>query len=149
MYDVAPEASSSAMGAKKLGWNVSILRAGQFSCPYHFHYSEEELFLVLDGKAMLRQAGRFREVSKGDLIFFANSPDGAHQFYNHTDRPFKFLALSNSNDEFEVAEYPDSKKVIVRKIRKLFEVGTEVGYYKGEEDPSIFWPEKYLRPKQG
>ena len=144
MYDVAPAASSLAIGAKKLGWNVSILRPGQFSCPYHFHYSEEELFIVLDGKAMLRQNNKFREVLKGDLIFFENSPEGAHQFYNHTDRPFKFLALSNCNDELEVAEYPDSKKVMVRKVRKLFETGTEVDYYKGEEDPAKYWPEEAL-----
>jgi uncharacterized cupin superfamily protein len=148
MYDVAPAASASAMGAKKLGWNVSILRPGQFSCPYHFHHSEEELFIVLEGKAMLRQADRFREVSKGDLIFFANSPEGAHQLYNHTDQPFRYFALSNCNDDLEVAEYPDSKKVIVRKIRKLFEAATAVEYYKGEEDPSKFWPKEHIRPNE-
>jgi uncharacterized cupin superfamily protein len=146
LYDIAPAANASVMGAKKLGWNVSILRPGQFSCPYHFHHSEEELFIVLDGKAMLRQNNKFREVQKGDLIFFANSPEGANQIYNHTDQLFKFLGLSNCNDEFEVAEYPDSKKVIVRKIRKLFEVETDVSYFKGEEDPSKFWPKEYIQP---
>src|SRR3954467_14757245 len=72
-YDVAPAAMAKAMGARKLGYNVSILPPGQFTCPYHFHHSEEELFLVLEGRAMLRQADKFREVVKGDLIFFENS----------------------------------------------------------------------------
>jgi uncharacterized cupin superfamily protein len=146
-YEVAPAASAENIGAKKLGFNVSSIKPGEFSCPYHFHYSEEELFLVLEGKAMLRQADRFREVVKGDLIFFANSPEGAHQLYNHTDIPFKYFALSNQNDDFEVAEYPDSKKIMVRKVQKLFEVDTAADYYKGEDDPSKFWPKEHLRKK--
>jgi hypothetical protein len=58
-YDWAPMVSQ--MGAKKLGFNVSILPPGQFSCPYHFHHSEEELFLILEGSAILRQAEHYRE----------------------------------------------------------------------------------------
>ncbi|MEK6705385.1 MAG: cupin domain-containing protein [Bdellovibrionota bacterium] len=129
---------------KEDGFHAEILPPGQFSCPYHFHHSEEELFLVLEGKAMLRQANRFREVSKGDLIFFTNSSDGAHQFYNHSHQPFRFLALSTM-DDFEVCEYPDSKKINVTKIKKVFQGGTDVDYLKDEENPSRFWPKEHLR----
>ena len=69
---MALDALSSRMGAKKLGYNVSRLPPGQFSCPYHFHHSEEELF-TCSPKAAPRfseQAGQFREIEKGDLIFF-------------------------------------------------------------------------------
>ena len=142
-YEVAPAAFSSKMGAKKLGWNVSILPSKEFSCPYHFHHSEEELFLVLEGKATLRQAGKFKEVSKGDLIFFETSAEGAHQFYNHTDQPFKYLALSTL-DPFDICEYPDSKKVNVRKLKKIYQGGTEVAYLKDEENPARYWPKEHL-----
>jgi len=145
-YDVAPAAYSSKLGAKKLGFNVSALPPGQFSCPYHFHHSEEELFLVLDGKAMLRQANQFREVIKGDLIFFSTDPEGAHQFYNHTDRPFKYLALSTL-DELDVCEYPDSKKINVRKLKKIYQAGSEVDYLKDEESPAQYWPKEHLGSK--
>jgi len=134
---------SSEMGAKKLGFHAEILHPKQFSCPYHFHHSEEELFLVLEGKAILRQANQYREVTTGDLIFFTNSPDGAHQFYNHTDRPFKFLGLS-TKDELDVCEYPDSRKVNVRKLRKIFQDGSKVDYWKDENNPAQHWPKKYL-----
>lgn len=144
-YEIAPAACAENMGANKLGFNVSSIAPGEFSAPYHFHHSEEELFLVLEGKAMLRQNNQYREVTKGDLIFFATGPEGAHQFYNHTDQTFKYFALSNCNDPFEVAEYPDSKKVMVRKIKKVFEIDSAVGYFKGEEDPRQFWPKEYLR----
>jgi uncharacterized cupin superfamily protein len=143
-YTTAPAAISDKMGAKKIGYNVSTVPPGKFSCPYHFHHSEEELFLVLEGKAMLRQGDQFREVSKGDLIFFESGPEGAHQFYNHTDQTFIFFALS-TRDELDVCEYPDSKKVLVKKIRTLFQSGTKVDYWEGEKDPAQFWPKKHLR----
>ena len=129
------------MGAQKLGFHAEILAPRCFSCPYHFHHSEEELFLVLEGEATLRQNGQFRRVTKGDLIFFSNTPEGAHQFYNHTDRPFKFLALSTM-DPLEVCEYPDSKKVYVSKIKKVFQAGQEVDYWKDEENPKKYWPKE-------
>jgi uncharacterized cupin superfamily protein len=143
-YEVAPQVSAQEMGAKKLGYNVSILPPGEFTCPYHFHHSEEELFLVLQGKAMLRQNGQFREIVEGDLIFFSADAQGAHQMYNHSDEPFKFFALS-TNDPLDLCEYPDSKKVLVRRLRKIYQAGTEVDYFKDELDPSPQWPKEYLK----
>ncbi len=93
---------------------------------------------------MLRQAGQFREVGKDDLIFFPNRPEGTHQFYNHTDEPFKFLALSTM-DDFEICEYPDSKKINVTRIKKIFQGDSEVEYLKDEQDPRGYWPKEYLR----
>lgn len=131
------------MGANKLGFHCEILPPKAFSCPYHFHHSEEELFIVLEGKAILRQAGKFREVVKGDVVFFANAPEGVRQFYNHSDAPFKFFALS-TKDPFEVCEYPDSRKISVRKIKKTFQDESMVEYWKSEEDPGKYWPKEYL-----
>ncbi len=130
---------SSPLGHPKI---ISACTFGS-SCPYHFHHSEEELFLVLSGKAMLRQNDQFREVVAGDLIHFSNSPEGAHQFYNHTDQPFRFLALSTI-DALEVCEYPDSGKIMVGKLRKVFQKDSAVEYIKGEETPANKWPKQYL-----
>jgi uncharacterized cupin superfamily protein len=130
---------SQAVGAKKLGFHLEDLLPGKYSCPYHFHHAEEELFLVMDGAAMLRQNGKFREVKKGDLIFFQTGPEGAHQFYNHTDKPFRFLALSTMED-LEVCEYPDSGKINVVRVKKIFSAERTLEYLEGEEDPGRFWP---------
>ncbi|MGZ3802403.1 MAG: cupin domain-containing protein, partial [Bdellovibrio sp.] len=105
-------ASSSAPIASlwetsKLGFHVEVLAPGAFSCPYHFHDQEEELFIVLKGSAMVRQHEEFYEVNEGDLVIFKTGV--AHQFYNHTEKPFRFFALSNKCPE-EVCEYPDSNK---------------------------------------
>jgi uncharacterized cupin superfamily protein len=137
-YEYEYNRPAGPMGAKKLGFNVCTVPPGQYSCPYHFHHSEEELFLVLEGRGMLRQNGRFREISRGDLIFFPTGPEGAHQFHNPTQEPLKLLAIS-TRDELEVAEYPDSGKLMVARLRKVFQLGSAVPYETGEQDPGRFW----------
>ncbi len=145
-YETAPAAFSSKLGAKKLGWNVALLPPGKFSCPYHFHHSEEEVFLVLEGRAILRQPNGYREIEKGDLIFFATTPEGAHQIYNHTDKPLKYLALS-SLDPLDLGEFPDSGKISVRKLKQVFQAGSAVDYWTDEKDPARFWPSEQLRKR--
>ncbi len=127
------------MGAEKLGFHVEILEPKKFSCPYHFHHLEEELLIVFEGNAMLRQSNEFRELKPGDIVHFKPGPEAAHHIYNHTDKPFKFFALSIM-DYSEVCEYPDSQKIMVAKIKKVFQRGKEVPYITGEESPEQNWP---------
>jgi uncharacterized cupin superfamily protein len=131
------------MGAKKLGFNVRTIPPGEFSCPYHFHQSEEELFLILEGKGTLRQANQFREISEGDLIFLQTGAPGAHQIYNHTSSELRLLAISN-RDTNELVEYPDSRKIYDSKTKKLTQSGNEVDYWKDELDPGRFWPNEIV-----
>ena len=130
-------------GAKKLGFHVEVLDPKNFSCPYHFHEHEEELFYVLDGEAIVRCNGKFRKVGPGDLIFYSVGPDTAHNMYNHTDKPFKFLAISNNDPGNDVCHYPDSKKHTTK--YGVMQNGIDVNYFKDEEDPAKYWPENALR----
>jgi len=43
--------------ASKLGISVDIVRARYALLPYHFHYAQEEAFVVLEGSGTLRVAG--------------------------------------------------------------------------------------------
>ncbi len=43
--------------AKKLGAGFDIVPPGKRSCPYHFHYAQEEMFVILEGEGTLRVAG--------------------------------------------------------------------------------------------
>ncbi|MGZ3782877.1 MAG: hypothetical protein ACXVCY_19695, partial [Pseudobdellovibrionaceae bacterium] len=73
----------------------------------------------------------------------------AHQFYNHTEKPFRFFALSNKCPE-EVCEYPDSNKKWDRKQKKLFQNGVEVDdYWLGEENPDLKWPIEIIKGRRG
>lgn len=133
---------SSNWKSEELGFHVERLLPKAFSCPYHLHEKEEELFLVIDGSAYVRQDGEFYVVNKGDLILFKKG--SAHQFYNHTNSDFKFLALSNKAPD-EIVHYPDSNKKWNRTKKELTQNGESVeNYWKDEESPEKFWPKEII-----
>lgn len=119
------------------------MNPGAFSCPYHFHHHEEELFIAFKGSALVRQDGEFFEMKEGDLVVFKTGT--AHQFYNHTKSPFLFFALSNK-DANEICEYPDSQKLWNRKEKKLFQNEHEIeDYWKDEEHPEKKWSVEFFK----
>lgn len=95
--------------ALKLGASVDILPPGKRGCPYHFHYEEEEMFIVLEGEGTLRVAGEMLPVREGDIMFIPPGPDYPHQILNTSDKPLKFLSISTMANT-EICEYPDSGK---------------------------------------
>ncbi len=137
---------SRALGTKKLGFHIEILSPNKYSCPYHYHESEEELFFILEGEATLRQNNNYQRVSKGNLIFFGLGEEYTHQLYNHTDKDFKFIAISNL-DKLDITVYPDSNKINVRNNRRIFQLKNAVPYLTDEEDPSIYWDKSQLIDK--
>ena len=44
--------------AQKLGASVDIVAPGKRSCPYHFHYAQEEMFVILEGVGTPARGGR-------------------------------------------------------------------------------------------
>ncbi|WP_340003528.1 cupin domain-containing protein [Paenibacillus sp. FSL K6-0276] len=91
------------VGSKHLVFDIRSLDPNKYSFPYHFHRNAEEIFVILAGKAMLRTPEGFKEVSEGDVIFFEIGPDGAHQLYNHTEAPCRYLDL-RTNQGIDVCE---------------------------------------------
>jgi uncharacterized cupin superfamily protein len=125
--------------ARRLDVAMTRLAPGQVSCPYHFHHAEEELFFVLEGSGTLRYAGEERRLRPGDLVACPPGPDGAHQLINDGAAPLVYLAISTV-EPWEVCEYPDSEKVLVRTKRPdgtrafgaIFPRGAAVDYFHGE-----------------
>ena len=130
---------SDHIGAKKLGYNLTVLPPGKVQCPFHCHHGEEEMFLILEGEGELRFGDRRYPIRKHDVIA---CPTGdrqtAHQIINTGSTPMRYLALSNLA-EIEVCEYPDSDKIGVHAddssgpgVHKMYRSGTTVDYYDGE-----------------
>src|SRR5947208_56714 len=97
-------------GSERLGLSLWELPPGEAAYPYHFHYAEEELILVLEGQPSLRSEEGWRELDEGEVIAFPRGEDGAHQLLNRTPETVRFLAFS-SNGEPDVVMYPDSGKL--------------------------------------
>ena len=70
-FDVARK-----LGAKKLGYHLTVLPPGKRAFPYHFHHVNEELFLVLDGTGSLRWPEGETPLQPGDLIACPPGPAG-------------------------------------------------------------------------
>ena len=127
------------IGAKKLGYNVSVCPPGKSVCPFHNHRINEEMFFILEGEGLLRFGNKEYPLRKFDFV--ACPPGGhemAHQMINTGKADLKYIALSTMIRE-EVCEYPDSNKVGVfigeqgtREYRKLFIANTNVPYATGE-----------------
>ncbi|WP_439541838.1 cupin domain-containing protein [Hyphomicrobium sp.] len=127
------------IGAKKLGYNLTVLPPGKVQCPFHSHHGEEEMFLILEGEGELRFGTARYKIRKHDVIACpTGGPEVAHQIINTGTTTMRYLALSNLSD-IDACEYPDSGKVSIvtgtsndSGLRKIFRAEATVDYYDGE-----------------
>lgn len=111
LYDSLSARLARGTAARKLGASIDIVAPGKRSCPYHFHYAQEEMFIVLEGQGSLRVAGEMLPIRAGDIAFIPPGPEYPHQIVNTSDAPLKYLSIS-TRDSPEVVEYPDSGKYL-------------------------------------
>lgn len=125
-------------GAKQLLFEIRSLDPGKYSYPYHFHRSAEEIFVILSGRAMLRTPTGIQEVQEGDTVFFETGPDGAHQLFNHSGEPCRYLDL-RTNLGIDICEYPDSGKINILPYEEVYQAGAQVDYFEGERNVADKW----------
>ena len=132
------------IGAQKLGYNVTVLKAGKKAYPRHAHRVNEELFLVLEGMGECRIGDETFPIRKGDLIAAPpGGPETAHQLINISpDLDLKVLCISTMESP-DIVEYPDAGNVAFgglfkgadgqqERVRKLFKTDdTKAGYWDG------------------
>jgi uncharacterized cupin superfamily protein len=121
------------IGARRLGYQVVKLSPGARFCPVHAEYSEEELFLVLEGAPSIRTPRETLHCRKGDFIAFPVGPDHAHQVVNESSSEATLLLLGE-NAETAVCYYPESDKVLVStpSERWIMRRSPQLDYYDGE-----------------
>ena len=105
-------AVSAKIGAKKLGYNLTVLPPGKRAFPFHNHRVNEEMFFILEGEGEVRIGPETYPVVKGDVIACPpGGPETAHQLINTSEcDEMRYLAVGTSMSP-EIAEFPDSDKV--------------------------------------
>ena len=88
---------------------------------------------MLAGQGEARTPERNLMFSAGDCLLFA--PGEAHQLTNTGDTDLVYYIITNQ-PEADVMQYPDSNKWFVKPQRRFFRM-QEVGYYEGEDSPSV------------
>lgn len=133
LYDSLTGGVSTGTLARKLGCGVDTVAPGQQSCPYHFHHTQEEMFIILDGEGTLRVAGEHLPIKAGDVIFIPCGPDYPHHILNTSQQALSYLSIS-TQERPEVCEYPDSGKLGVFSRGPSFLQRRENGldYWDGE-----------------
>ncbi|OMD38498.1 hypothetical protein BSK49_16355 [Paenibacillus odorifer] len=65
-------------------------------------------------------------------------PEGAHQLYNHSDAPCRYLDL-RTNQGIDICEYPDSGKINILPYQEIYQADEQADYCKGEEHVREKW----------
>jgi uncharacterized cupin superfamily protein len=132
------------VGAKKLGYNITVLPPGKAAFPFHSHRVNEEMFFVLEGEGTIRIGAGRHPIRRGDVIACPRGgPETAHQIVNTSGADLKFLAVSTKLSP-DIAEYPqtgrfgilaefgpgaDGKPVVMRFVGRPAE---SLNYWDGE-----------------
>jgi uncharacterized cupin superfamily protein len=115
------------IGSVELGVSLFELDPGGAVSPIHVHYGNEELLLVLSGRALLRTPEGTRELEPGAIVAFPRGPMGAHQIANASDEPARVLVFSTMNLP-EVTELVTTGTMFLtarRDLRKAFPAGSD------------------------
>jgi len=131
------------IGARKLGYNVTVIDPGKAAYPAHAHRLNEEMFLVLEGEGELRVGDERYPVRGGDVVACPpGGPETAHQLRNTGPGPLKVFSVSTF-EAADIIEYPDSGKIAYGVMstgpdgkpqlkRGLARADEQPGYWDGE-----------------
>jgi uncharacterized cupin superfamily protein len=95
-FDVRRARLGLQTGLTRVGASLWEVPPGQAAYPYHFHLTEDELLILLEGTLSLRTPDGWRELEQGEVVGFPVGERGAHEVVNRTDATVRFLAISNS-----------------------------------------------------
>jgi uncharacterized cupin superfamily protein len=134
---------SRQAGSERLGLSLWELPAGETAYPYHYHLTEEELVLVLEGALTLRTPDGWRELLEGEVVAFLRGEHGGHQLVNRTQQTVRFLSFSSSGEP-DIVIYPDSDKLGAFErlpqgggLRTMFRIADTVDYHEDEQPPDF------------
>ena len=130
--------NKKGLNPENLNFDLRQLNPDEFSAPYHFHRYAEELFMILSGSATLRTPDGLEIVNVGDLMFFEKGETGAHQLYNHTEESCVYLDI-RTYIGYDIAEYPDSDKILIAPSFEIFNKNSQAGYFDGEKSVKDIW----------
>ena len=114
-------ALGDALGLTRIGVNLTTLSPGKESSMLHHHTREDELVFVLEGEVVLRTEEGEQTLTAGTCAGFPAGVRSAHQLINRSDRPARYLEISNRDPE-DTAEYPD----------------VDLAYHKGPDGVAVF-----------
>jgi uncharacterized cupin superfamily protein len=109
---------------------ISRIEPGKTLCPFHSHGAQWELYIVISGTGLARDAGGTTPIEPGDAFVF--KPGEAHTLTNNGEADLVFYTISD-NPMHETCYYPDSKKWAVELPEDRIMRSEPLNYFDGEE----------------
>jgi uncharacterized cupin superfamily protein len=81
-------------GLKELGARHVVLNPGAWSSQRHWHEGEDELLVMLSGRAMLIEDEGETEVGPGDILAWPAGVRNGHHLVNRGSEPCSFVCVS-------------------------------------------------------
>jgi len=120
------------LGSAEFGASVYELDPGGAVSPIHAHHGNEELLLVLSGRANLRTPDGARDLEPGAIAAFPRGVRGAHQIANTGEEPARVLIVSTVHLP-DVTELVTTGTIVIRTsddVRATFPAGSAQDFTK-------------------
>ena len=85
---------AKAAGLTEMGASHVTLEPGAWSSQRHWHNDEDEMVIMLTGRAVLVEDDGEHEVGPGDVLAWPKGIKNGHHLINRSDEPCTFVAIS-------------------------------------------------------
>ena len=103
------------LSGEQLGARIEELSPGGTSSEHHFHTSEEEHVIVLEGFATLILGDEQHELNPGDHVWFKAGEETPHHIENTSDNAFRFLVFGERKAD-DVVVYPEHQVMMIKSL---------------------------------
>ena len=89
---------AEACGLSELGARHVVLEPGAWSSQRHWHEGEDELLVMLTGRAVLVEDDGETELVPGDIAVWPKGVRNGHHLINRSEEPCSFICVSAGRD---------------------------------------------------
>jgi uncharacterized cupin superfamily protein len=90
---------AEAAGLTELGARHVVLEPGAWSSQRHWHEGEDELLVMLTGRAVLVEDDGEMDLGPGDIAAWPKGVRNGHHLINRSDEPCSFVCVSAGREE--------------------------------------------------
>ncbi|MEL6267915.1 MAG: cupin domain-containing protein [Pseudomonadota bacterium] len=109
-FDARLGAVGRALGSRKIGATVTVVAPGAKAWPRHYHFINDEMFVILAGTGTLHYGEDDHPLAPGDVAYVEAGTAIPFQIENTGAEALRYLALSTL-EQADVFVYPDSGKI--------------------------------------
>ncbi|MEM6677907.1 MAG: cupin domain-containing protein [Pseudomonadota bacterium] len=108
-FDARLGAVGRALGSRRLGATVTVVAPGKRAWPRHYHFTNDEMFVVLTGTGTFHFGDATYPLAPGDVAYVEAGTGIPFKIVNTGTEPLRYLAISTL-EQADVFVYPDSGK---------------------------------------